>query len=169
MIQAEVDACLGHSRLNLTLGRVMELAKAKSPFLFGGDVTGEALVAAVQIFPEYKGDDLYADLKNAIQTAWRGWEIVMPSDNIEKPTEKSDVALFSPEWMATVVTCACHAMPSLTYLQVLWEVPLAFLVHLAAAEYRYNGGITRRDHGEREAIRIFLEMKRKRKEKEQNG
>jgi hypothetical protein len=42
------------------------------------------------------------------------------------------------------VAAACRAVPSITYHDAVWSMPLCTLGHLAAAAHRANGGRTER-------------------------
>jgi hypothetical protein len=160
MIAEEIRSCLCASKLKLTLGTVMSLALLKSPYLSGGEITVNDLHLAMQVI---KSDLSPADFNNAIQkeleVAWRVWEIIVP-DATREGGRKSEIRMFSPEWMADIISGACRGL-NLTYQQALWEIPLVMMFHLTLSTSRQYGLITERPKGVREALAKFKEKRRK--------
>lgn len=197
MLEQESLAMEGKTPIPVTLGDVMALHRARSPFIFGGELTEGDCWEAYRLLKDrwqtdpwnhrvLSGSDLTEaddwdkmasealmefarDLEEGLSTAWRAWEIIapMPDAKPRNPAEDSDVEMYSPEWQADIIIRACAGMPSLTYDQCLHTVPLAMLIHLGNAVYRYNGGRTLRDHGEREAIAILRRMQEERRKKQE--
>lgn len=162
MVKAEVSAMLGEGML-LTLGMVERLWLHGSPYVKGGKVTTDDLACALAIVPH--GDmgieDFHNALVDALTTAWRAYEIIVP-DKKEENGKASEIEMFSPEWLAETVSQACHSMPSLTVQQVLWEAPLALVLHLVVSQARRNGAITRRPDDIMEALRRLKELNKER-------
>lgn len=146
-IEAESRAMLGRGVLPLTLGRLMLLHLEHSPYVRGGEVTDYDVGIAASIVPRprrMKDDAFHDALCGEIATAWRAMEIVSPQQDAHGGGRQSKVDLFSPEWLSDTIGMACAAMPSLTMRQVLWEAPLALVLHLAISTARRNGTITER-------------------------
>lgn len=163
-IKDELRAMLSYGKgLNLTLGNLMLLYLENSPYVLGGSVTGEDLALAGVLVerPRRMKDDAFHDaLCGEIATAWRAYEIITPSQ-AGNGGRQSKVEMFSPEWLADTIGMACAAMPSLTLHQVLWEAPLALVLHLAISTARRNGTITERPADILEALRQLKEMREK--------
>ena len=145
MQKAELEAMLGDGRITLTLGLLERLYLAKSPYVLGGAVEDGDLQVAMGIIPHKRMDAVrfHLQLIDALATAFRAFEIIVPEPEKEDG-RKSIVETFSPEWLADIINLACSAMPSLTYRQVLWEMPLAMTLHLSVAKGRENGMVTER-------------------------
>jgi hypothetical protein len=146
-IKDELRAMLSYGEgLSLTLGTLMLLYLEDSPYVLGGDVTGEDLALAGVLVGRPRGmkdDEFHDALCGEIATAWRAYEIISPSQD-GGGGRQSRVEMFSPEWLADTIGMACAAMPSLTLHQVLWEAPLALVLHLAISTARRNGTVTER-------------------------
>lgn len=169
MVKAEVLAMLNEGAINLTLGMVARLWLIDSPYIKGGKVESEDVIKAAEIIPHGELDLLafHNALIDALNTAWRAYEIIVPDDE-NKPTKVSEFDTFSPEWIADVIAGACHAMPSLTYNQILWEVPLTMILHLGVSTARSNGTLTRRPDDTVEALRQLRAINAKRKREKIN-
>ena len=163
-IQNETKAMLGDGEITLTLGLLMRLHLVKSPYITGGQITDSDLDIARAIVPSRRLGPLefHEALLKELATAWRAYEIISPTQELRPQGRQSQVDLFSPEWLADTINMACAAMPSLTYRQILWEVPLAMVLHLAISTDRRNGVITERPAD------IMAALK-KMKELQQNG
>lgn len=163
MVCDELKAMLGVGKVHLTLGALASLAILKSPYLYGGKVGEEQLVEAYELV---KHDDnlepieFHEELQKEIDTAWRAFEILVP-DNEMKPQKTSEIETFSPEWFADVISQACQSMPSLTYGQILHQIPLTMILHLAVSTARRNGTLTVRPNDVHEALRQFREKRSK--------
>jgi len=159
MIEDEVKSCLGASKLKLTLGGVMSLALLHSPYVFGGEATDNDVKVAMSVIPsDLQPLEFHAELQKEIKSAWRIWEIVVP-EPLKSGGRKSEINLFSPEWMTDIITGACRGL-NVSYKEVLWEIPLAMLFHLSLSSSRQYGLITERPKGIKEALRLFKEWKR---------
>lgn len=167
-VKAELRDALGAGKINVTLGMLESLWLLDSPYLRGGKVEPKDLEMAMELIPH--GDlnpvAFHNALSDTIETAWRAWEIVVPDNGGGK--EESEYEIFSPEWMTDVVSQACHAVPSLTLKEALWEVPIAMLFHLGTSASRRNGAITRRPDNIKEALSKLKEHNAKKKKME-NG
>ena len=149
-MEAELRICLD-SGAKLTLGRLLQLKLKQSPFLDGGRLTPEALAEAISIMGGGEAVDVCSHLTEQIAAAWRVMEIYPPDG--EKSKSRYDA--YSPEWMCDLIALAAEALPSLTYHQALWEIPLVALLHLGAAAHRKNGGATRRPDNDNEVFRML--------------
>ena len=149
-----------------TLGQLMRLRLAHSPFIFGGKVTPQALADAKEIlgFDEYdppNDDDptdaeAIAEITSAIRTALRPLEIIQPSHEKRisaRPSSKFDT--WGPEWLADIMASVANAVPGVTPVTILWKMPACQAFHLVAAAVRKNGGCTRRPE-DNDAIRDAL-------------
>lgn len=165
MVKAEMRSMLGAARIRLTLGALESLWLLDSPYIIGGEVTPEALAMAMEIV---KHDDIeplefHKLLVEELEAAFRAYEIIQPDDKPDTG-KHSSIEKFGPEWLADTISQASRAMPSLTYHQVLYEVPLAMVLHLVVANARYNGAITERPNDITDALRQLREHNRKKKE-----
>ena len=164
MVKAEVLAMLGADDFRLTLGAIETLWLIDSPYtsLEPCEVKPEDVIKAYKAINHGKLEpmEFHAALVSALETAWRAYEIVAP-DPTARTGRRSEIRLFAPEWLADTMSQACAAMPSLTYNQVLWEMPLTLVLHLAVSTARRNGAITERPKGVEDALRQFREMRRK--------
>ena len=168
MLKAEVRSMLGAGELNLTLGMLESLWVIGSPYvsLEATTVEPEDVERAYELIPhgEMSAIEFHEALTKALDTAWRAFEIIVP-DPLEKQTGRtSEIEIFSPEWFADTISQACHAMPSLTYRQILWEIPLALTLHLAVSTARRNGMITERPKGIEDALKEFRLQRNKHNE-----
>ena len=152
-VEAELRIALS-SKPRLTMGRLLPLHLARSPFIEGGELTPETLAEAMAIMGQTEPKGFCNALSDELAAAWRVQEI-FPSDG-EKSKSKYDA--YSPEWMCDFMTLAATALPSLTYHQALWEIPLVALLHLGAAAQRKNGGATRRP--DNEVFRMLQDINR---------
>lgn len=172
MVRAELDAMMGFGRIRLCLGHLMQLARAKSPYVYGGQVSEMDLALAMSLWPHDAGKkpdpvQFHRDLVAEMDAAFRPLELF---DEAKKDDtgKRSDVRPFSPEWMADVMRSACQAMPSLGYREILWEVPLTLVMHLGVAEARANGAITCRPRDVKAALKMMREAM-KRQAEDKNG
>lgn len=171
MVKQEMKEMLGASDFYVTLGMVEGLWVIDSPYITGGDVTEDDLKRAMTVCCAEGVSDPVAwhkSLVNAIETAIRPYETIVPEAKPETgvPKVESEVPIFSPEWLADTLNCATDAMPSLTLHELLWEVPMTLVSHLAVSTARRNGATTRRPDDVSEAIKIFKERKKANKENE---
>lgn len=165
MVNAELLAMLGSCPIDLTLGTLERLYLLKSPYVLGGNVTNNDLDIARSIVPHDKGMksmDFHAGLVDALATAFRAFEIIVP-DNTPDNGRKSNIDMFSPEWLADMINMVCAAMPSLTYRQVLWEMPLALVMHLAVSTARKHGQVTERPADIKSALAMMKKLKEEKK------
>lgn len=145
-IASELKAMIGASDLKITLGTIAGLKLLESPYLSGGEISLAQILEAYGII-EHGGmsvEDFHIALQGALDDAFRVFETIVPEKKPEKDHKESKIGLFSPEWFADMIASACGAMPSLTYKQVLYEIPLAMTTHLVVAYARKNGAITER-------------------------
>lgn len=169
MIGDELKDMLGVGRLTLTLGMVESLWLVESPYIKGGKVEEQDLAKALELIPhgEMEPLEFHEALVQALETAFRAYEIIVPDDKDDKNQGKvSEIDTFYPEWLADTISSACSAMPSLTYHQIMWEVPVVLVFHLAVSTARRNGCITRRPDDLKEAVRLLRERNAKRRETE---
>ena len=126
----------------------MQLVEVDSPYVRGGDVCRDDLAFAISVCDVADDCESPHDaICDAIQRAFDVFRMVV-AQTPAKPKNDAENA-FSPEWMADIATAAMHA--GLTYREALWEVPLVMVLHLVLAEYRRNGGETRRNNAEAES------------------
>lgn len=155
MLKGEIKSMLKQSDVLLTLGSIMRLFLLDSPYLKGGSIDESDLVKAYDVV-KHKDEMPYKEfhfaLLQEIESAWRVYEIVVP-DEEKKAKIVSEIALFSPEWAADLIAGASRALPSMTYDDILFNVPFITLVHLSISSGRYNGVITRRPDDTKEALR----------------
>lgn len=164
MIKSEVQTMLGAGKINLTLGVVESLWLLDSPYIKGGKVEPSDLMKAMELIPsELEPIDFHNALNEAIDSAFRIFEIIVPDDE-NSNAKHSEIEIFSPEWIADIVSQACNALPSLTYHQVLWEIPLMMVFHLVISNARKNGVITRRPDNMQEALQMLKAHNKKKKE-----
>ena len=163
MVREELLAMLGVGSVNLTLGSLAWLVALHSPYIFGGKVTEEAIVGAYGVVSHGDLDMLnfHEALQEALDTAFRAFELIVPDATDSKPSKSSEIEVYSPEWFADVISQACQAMPSLTYKQIMDETPLTMVFHLAISTARKNGAITARPNDMKEAIKQFNALKKK--------
>lgn len=159
-IPGEIRDCLGGGGCRLTLGAFMQLVEVNSPYVKGGDVCRDDLAFAMDICDVADDCESPHDaICGAIDRAFAVFGMVI-SNQPAKPKNDAETA-FSPEWMADIATAAMHA--GLTYHEAMWEVPLVMVLHLVLAEYRRNGGETRRNNAEAETKAISELLKRRMK------
>lgn len=164
MIKAELKQMLLGGESGLTLGMLMLLAMENSPYVYGGVLTEGDLAYAYALSDRHLSKEKFHEALVAdLEAAWRAFEIIAPDPELRQKGKSSKVEMFSPEWLADTVGSICQSMPSLTYREVLWELPLAMATHLAMATSRRNGTLTERPAD----IRGALEQMRKMREKEQ--
>ena len=169
-IRREVESCLGFSRVRLTLGAVMELSLLQSPYILGGEVTDNDICAAMdscypnedEPMPRMPREEFHREFEGEIARAFGAYKL-LDDTGLPKGRE-SDTPVCSPEWACDIIGMATQSLPSLTWEDALWHMPLIALVHLGLATARRNGAITRRDLGADAAIAQLLEMRRKAKE-----
>lgn len=162
-IPGEIRECLGGGGCNLTLAGFMHLVVVDSPYVRGGDVKADDLAFAMDACQVADDCESPHDaICDAIQRAFDVFGMVVAN----QPAKPQNDALnaFSPEWMADIAAAAMHA--GLTYCEAMWDVPLVMVLHLVLAEYRRNGGETRRNNAEAESKAISELLKRRNK---QNG
>lgn len=171
MVKAEMRDMLGAGSLKVTLGTIESLWLVDSPYLKGGDVKEEDLANAMSLIEH--GDmeplDFHKTLMDTLDTAWRAFEIIVPNKDSKDDGKHSEIEIFSPEWLADTISQACHALPSLTYREILWELPVAMTFHLAVSTARRNGEITRRPDDVQEAVRLLKEHNKKKRKESENA
>ena len=145
MIEREVRGMLGMSRVRVCLGHVMRLALAGSPYLYGGEVTEDALYEAMDIVGVSGMDpiEFHGELIAELDAAFRPNELYFGKHD-DPQGEKSDIRAFSPEWCVDVIRSACMSCPSITLHEAYWETPFVTMMHLGVSTGRYNGATTRR-------------------------
>lgn len=166
MLESELRAMLGTGEIKLTLGGLMGLVLVKSPYVFGGKVDENSLLQAYTLIAH--GDLDAVQFHNALQdeldTAFRVFELLVPDDDpTAKKGKTSEMETFSPEWFADIMSHACQAMPSLSYDQILGQIPLTMIFHLNLSTARRNGAITRRPDNIKEALNILKERRLEKK------
>jgi len=167
MVKAEVMDMLGAGKILLTLGMVEGLWLVDSPYVKGGVVKPEDVDRAMEVCCVDKGKDpleFHKSLVEAIDTACRPYEIIVPDPMQKDDGKQSEVPMFSPEWVADTISMACQAMPSLTLNQILWETPFVFVTHLAVSTARKHGSQTRRPDDIKSAIAQLKEMNKNKKQ-----
>lgn len=166
MIEREVRGLLGLSKVRVCLGHVMELAMDHSPYIFGGQVSEDALFGAMRRLGVSGMDPLefHGELVAELDAAFRPNELYFGKQD-EPKAERSDIRAFSPEWCVDVIRSACMACPSITLHDAYWEIPLVSLMHLGVSFGRYNGATTRRPLDYKAAF----EMMRRHNEENLNG
>lgn len=172
MVKDEVRTMLGATDFKLTLGMVEGLWLIDSPYIKGGAVTPNDVECAMKICcvdANVEAVQFHKALQESLDTAFRVFDIFVPDDDPlqKKQGKTSEIGNFSPEWLSDIIAQACQSMPSLTYNQILYEIPLVSVYHLAMSTARRNGAITARPNDMKSAIEQFKELqKRKKKEKE---
>lgn len=186
MIDDEIRACVygscGANGLTLCLGHVMALRLLKSPYVLGGELTPEALDDAMGVVPHFDmgPEDFHRALVRELEAAWRVFDLYEKQPEPDDPglpvrprasftRGESDVEAFSPEWMADMVAGAAAALPSLTWREAVWEMPVCALFHLQAAGARRNGAITRRPVDWKSAMDALRRHNAEKKEKNAVG
>ena len=162
MIKEEMREMLGTGDILVTLGMIEGLWLLDSPYIKGGNVTENDLDVAKKVCCAEDGADpikFHEALVKAIDASCRPFELIVPDSDITKEQKHSEIATFSPEWMSDQISMACMAMPSLTYRQILWEVPMTMITHLAVSTARRHGAITRRPSDVQGALEAFKKMR----------
>lgn len=164
MVQNELKSMLGVGKVHLTLGALASLAILKSPYLYGGTATEQNLIDAYELVKHDEIDiaEFHTVLQDEIDTAFRAFEILVPDPKADS-VKTSEIETFSPEWFADVISQACQSMPSLTYSQILYQIPLTMILHLAVSTARRNGALTERPHDVKEALKQLKQMREKKK------
>ena len=169
-LRRETVSMLGASRVRLTLGALVELYLIGSPYVFGGEVADNDIAAAMdscypddgEPMPKMPREEFHRELEGEIARAMDAYNILDESET--PPRRTSDIPICSPEGACDIVGMATQSLPSLTWEDALWHMPLIALVHLGLATARRNGGTTRRDLGAADAIEQLKEWRRKAKE-----
>lgn len=161
-ISTEVKACLGISEPVITLGGIMLLIDAHSPYLYGGTVSEEDIELAQRLLDSQDVEPIlfHTALQDALSVCFNIWDIIEDDDKGQQ-ARKSKIDFGSPEWMADTISMATQACPSLTLEDILWHVPFALIIHLQLATARRNGTITSRDDGVLEALKELKERRKK--------
>jgi len=162
MIANELQRMLGVGKVRLTLGALASLALLKSPYLYGGEVSNDALESAYSVVKHDKDMsplEFHKALQDDLDTGLRAFALIVPEAEQQQKGKTSEIETFSPEWFADVASQACLSMPSLTCHQVFWEAPLALISHLAVSTMRRNGAITERPRDINAALKAFRELK----------
>ncbi len=168
MIKSETKQMLFGADSGLTLGMLMTLALEHSPYIYGGALDEGAIQYAYELSDKHLPmPEFHTALMADLEAAWRAFEIIAPDTDLHPRGKTSKVEMCSPEWLADTIGNACQSMPSLGYRQVLWEVPLAMVTHLAMATARRNGTITERPADIKRALELLKTMKEK--EQSNNG
>jgi len=166
MLESELRAMLGTGEIKLTLGGLIGLVLVKSPYVFGGKVDEDSLSQAYTLIDHGQLDvmQFHKALQDELDTAFRVFELLVPDDDpTAKKGKTSEMETFSPEWFADIMSQACQAMPSLSYDQILGQVPLTTIFHLNLSTARRNGAITRRPDDVKEALKILKERRLEKK------
>ena len=158
----ELYQMLRGAKSGLTLGMLMTLAMNKSPYVLGGVLSDDDIRYAYSLSDgKLKAEDFHSALVNDLNAAWRALEIIVPSNEpVKENGRKSQVDMFSPEWLADTISAACASVPSMTLNQVLWEVPLAMTLHLVVSNSRRHGAITERPPDIKGALKQFKSMQK---------
>lgn len=96
------------------------------------------------------------ELKQELEAIHRVNEIVQTDESLPV-ARTSDIEPLSPEWLADVVCGAARALPSITWDDALWKMPMVRLLHIRLSGYRSAGGITARPDDKSEALAALLE------------
>lgn len=158
-IPAEIRECLGAGECRLTLGGFMWLVAVKSPYIKGGTVTDADFDFAKKVCHAEDAEDPHRAISGAIERAICAFNMIV-SRMPEKPRDEHSES-FGTEWMADMINGIMHAAPGLSYHECLHEMPLLLGVHLMLAEYRRNGGETRRGCSEAEEKAVAELMARR--------
>lgn len=168
MIDDEILSMLGKTRLKVALAHVVLLARLDSPFLTGDEVSIDDYSTALEILDVDDYEDFGIDLVYELNTAFRVYDIILPPMEKDAIHNRTQIAYWSPEWVAQVVSMACCACPSLTLDDVLWHLPMTMTLHLMASTIRRNGGETRRPEDMADALKA-LRAKEEARRKTQAG
>lgn len=162
MIADELKAMLGAGKVRITLGGLASLVVMKSPYVYGGKVTEKELEAAYRLIGHGNLGpmEFHEALQEELETAFRVFETIVPDDKPGNQSKTSEIGLYSPEWFADIISQTCQSMPSLTYRQLMDEIPLAMVFHLSVSACRRNGALTRRPDDVKEALKKFKEMRK---------
>lgn len=156
-IPAEIRECLGRGEVYLTLGGFMALVAEKSPYVFGGDVHEDEYRYAVAVLQAQDAEDPHEAICEALDRAFNVLEMVVEKGP-QRP-RKDEESFFGPEWMTDIASSAMQA--GLSWQEAVWELPLLLVLHLVLAEYRRNGGETRRGNKEAEEKAVAELLKRR--------
>lgn len=156
-IPEEIRECLGRGKVHLTLGGFMALVAEKSPYVYGGDVHDDEFAFAVRVLQAQDAEDPHEAICEALERAFNVLEMVV-ENGPQKPRKEED-SFFGPEWLTDIASSAMHA--GLTWNEAVWGLPLLLVLHLVLAEYRRNGGETRRGNKEAEEKAIAELIKRR--------
>lgn len=168
MLADEIRSCLGASDLKLTVGALMSLALLRSPYVRGGGVSDGDLRRAMELVPhggKMPPREFHDALLRELATAWRAWELIEPDGRTDSG-KRSEIGLFSPEWLADLLVSVCGAAGA-TWREALWEMPAALVFHLQLARARQHGAITSRPKGIKEALAKLKQLKQQ--EQQDNG
>lgn len=160
-MRGELEQMIHGGDVSLTLGTLMQLVLVRSPYVLGGELSRADLDCAYRLIPHGRLNkrQFHDQLVKDLATAWRAYDIISPNQDNRPSGRESQVDLFSPEWLADTIAMACQAMPSLTYEQILWEIPLAMTLHLAVSTARRQGTITERPADIGAALEKLKQMK----------
>lgn len=152
MQDAELREMLGGTAGEaVTLGSLMALWLARSPYLCGGVPTAEDEASLLRLTRRKS----IQDAVGALDTALRPLSIIKSDNGSRRPPCYDG---YGPEWLADIVAAACRAMPSLTWSDAVWRTPLCTLGHLAGAAHRAAGGCTERPFDTTEADAWLLRV-----------
>lgn len=147
-VMYELMACLGRGR-HISLYQYVMLQQL--------DLATDDADAA-ELLQDMTPEEAAADM----EAIYRVYEIIAGGADDTAPKGKtSDYPPHGPEWLCDIVAKACHAIPSMTWDQVL-DMPMVAVLHLAAAGGRMEGMITKRPLDMDEAWRLFQEWDDKR-------
>lgn len=139
----ELMACLGRGR-HISLYQYVLLQQL-------GMATDDADIA--ELLQGMAPDEADRDM----EAIYRVYEIIAGGIDDTAPKGKtSEYPPHGPEWLCDMVAKVCHAIPSMTWDQVL-DMPMVRVLHLAAAGGRMEGMATRRPLDMDEAWRLFTE------------
>ena len=142
MVREELRVMSGGNLLasKVTASVLMDLALSRSPLLFGEVMEEGDLFHARRILASPGAS--CAELREALETAFRPLEIIEPMDPAHTELTHS-YDTFSPEWFADIYATVCRVSP-LPWGQFVHTLPWCTVCHLVAAAHRAAGGMTAR-------------------------
>ncbi len=131
---------LGESqeRPHLTMGALLRLWLAESPFIYGGEISEEDLFVAQGILGRNWS---ISEIILELSCACRALEIIQGTQGDSSIASYTGVC---PEWACDIYTAVCQVSPSVSWDAFLNRFPLALTFHLVAASVRQKGSKTAR-------------------------
>ena len=158
MIDHELMLCISDMKPMVTLANFLDLCQARSPFVFGGEITDEDRQFAFCVVNNpfnLKGGKFDAALRMELAAISRAFEIIVPE---KQAGPASQIPPYGPEWMTNLMAAAADAIPSLTVPVMLRKMSMVMLVHLVAASHRKNGGRTKRPTNAEAAFKLLQSL-----------